>query len=156
MSSTISLSDYRRELRRLGFAWLGGAKQSFADLLHPCPGRYFSAIVDKKKRVRRKETIAGLVAWREKFLAQKRREAEIAALKERVAQTIAPAVIGAARHTLSDAAAIRQLAEDLRSARAANEGPTDRDMLVLGWTKEQLTEFGPLACQTAYALEGGR
>jgi hypothetical protein len=60
-----------------------------------------------------------------------------------------------ARSNLKGAAAVEQLADDMRYAKTRFGNVTRDDMSLLGWRWSQLNEHESAARELAYALEGG-
>ena len=151
----LSPHDFRQQLQLLGFAYLGGTVDKFIDLRFPKAGRYIDPVKNKRKRMLRQATLDALLKDREASAKAKIAADAEAALRARIAETMAPRGMSPARHAIEDdAEAIRLMAEDFRHARARQEGVTRRDMTLLGWTLAQLDRYGALAGQTAYQLEG--
>ena len=59
------------------------------------------------------------------------------------------------RSNLKGAAAVEQLADDMRYAKTRFGNVTRDDMSLLGWRWSQLNEHESAARELAYALEGG-
>ncbi|ETR75054.1 phospholipase C [Afipia sp. P52-10] len=157
MPADLSPHDFRQQLQIHGFAYLGGTIDKFIDLRFPKAGRYIEPVKapGRQKRMLRQATLDALLKEREAALKAKQAAEADAALRARIAETLAPRCMGPARHTITDdAEAVRLMAEDFRHARARQEGVTRRDMTLLGWTGEQLDRYAAIAGQTAYQLEG--
>lgn len=151
----LCVSEFRSKCNEFGFAYLGATLDRFIDIRFPKAGDYIEPVKDSRKRTLRQKTLDVLLAHRARRQDDKRAHDALTQLKLQVAEAVAPTALNLARSTLSGPAAIRQLAEDLRIASSmVGEGVTRRDMVLKGWSYEQLTEYEALARQTAYELEG--
>lgn len=155
--SDLSPHDFRQALHKHGFAYLGGSVDKFIDLRFPRAGDYIEPVkgAGRQKRMLRQATLDALLKSRDAAAKARQATKADAALRARIAETMAPRCMGPVRHTIADdAEAIRVMAEDFRHARARQEGVTRRDMILLGWTGAQINRYAALAGQTAYQLEG--
>lgn len=50
---------------------------------------------------------------------------------------------------------VRQMAEDMREIAAVVGGVTDGDLMLRGWTAEEIVTYGEAANRLALSLEGG-
>lgn len=149
----INVRQFRNTYHDEGFAWLGGTVQRFIDLRFPVKGRTILPVRNARGQILHAETLIALRASRAASEQEKLRAEAEAARKVDVASRLAPQVMAKPRAGLTDVEAIATLADDLRNANARDAGVKRGDMLLLGWTRAQLEQYGPLAARTAYELE---
>ena len=138
-----------------GFAFLGGTVQRFVDLRFPQHRRYILPVTNARGQMLYAETLAALRASRAASEQERAKDAaDHAALLKR-ALRLAPQAFAPPRAGLSDVEAIATLADDLRHANARESGVKRSDMLLLGWTRDQLDRYGEQARVAAYARAGG-
>ncbi|MDP1866963.1 MAG: phospholipase [Bradyrhizobium sp.] len=154
-SDDIDPREFRNALNENGFAYLGRTVDKFVDIRFPKAGRYFEPVKDARKRTLRRETLARLMAARHSAETEAAQTAAEAARKQAVAAAIAPAAHPPCRASLTDAAAIAQLADDfvLQSTRA--EGVVRFDLILLGWQPSQLDAHADAARMLAYQRQEG-
>ena len=148
----LSASDFSLQLKLNGFLHLRGEGR-FADVrAKGCPR---TEPVMRGKRINRQATLDALLADR-----KTRQDAAAAAEalqieRERVAETIAPTALPAARASLEGAAAIAQLADDFITITTRNEGAALPDLVRMGWRKSQVFEHADAARNLAYSRQNG-
>lgn len=148
----LSASDFALQLKLHGFLHIR-AEGRFADVrAKGCPR---TETVMRGKRIDRQGTLDALMRDRK---ARQDAAAAAEALqieRERIAETIAPAALPAARASLEGAAAIAQLADDFITITTRNEGAALPDLLRMGWRKSQVFEHTDAARNLAYARQNG-
>lgn len=148
----LSAADFALQLKLHGFLHLR-AEGRFADVrAKGCPR---TDAVMRGKRLDRQGTLDALLRDR-----KVRQDAAAAAEalqieRERVAETIAPTALPAARASLEGAAAIAQLADDFITITTRNEGAALPDLLRMGWRKSQVFEHTDAARNLAYSRQNG-
>jgi hypothetical protein len=150
----INAPQFRNTLHDEGFCYLGSIADRFVDLRFPKAGRTILPVKNARGQILHAETLNALRASRRASEQERANAIADASRKVAIAARIAPQAMAKPRAGLSDVEAIATLADDLRTARARQDGVQWRDMLQLGWTKAQLDQYGPLAARTAYQLEG--
>ncbi|WP_456622173.1 phospholipase [Bradyrhizobium sp. P5_C12] len=148
----LSAADFALQLKLHGFMHLR-AEGRFADVrAKGCPR---TEPVMRGRRLNRQETLDALLKDR-----KGRQEAAAAAEavqieRERVAETIAPRALPAARAGLEGAAAIAQLADDFIVISTRSEGAALPDLVRMGWRKSQIFEHADAARTLAYSRQNG-
>jgi hypothetical protein len=140
----MAVAAFRAALDRAGFAFL---KQSgrFVDRHHRVPHRYLLPVTDARGRLRRRDTLAALAAWRAEYEAGLAASAAQQQQRIALAERLAPKAVPGCRADLTDAAAIAQLADDFLT-RAAGFGCIEFKALIqMGWSAAQLREHGDAA-----------
>jgi hypothetical protein len=150
----INARQFRATCHDEGFAWLGGTVQKFVDLRFRVFGRYILPVRNARGQILHAETLTALRASRAASEQEREQAAAEAARKVALAARLAPQAMPKPRAGLTEAEAIAVMADDLRHANARESGVKRSDMLLLGWTRAQLDQYGDLARQTAYQLEG--
>lgn len=151
----LSPHAFRQAVAELGFAYLGGSVDTFVDLKFRKHGRYVDAVRGPRRRMRHQATLDALTAARSK--AERERQAIDAARAKQAATAalLAPVAMPRDRASLSDAAAIHQLADDFRVMATRGDGVTFADLMLAGWTAEQINAHGEAARRLGYARENG-
>lgn len=151
-TADLCINEFRQRCRAEGFCHIPPARK-FIDVKFPRSG-YVDPVMSPRNRMLRKETLEKLLQHRARCEAEARNKLAEMLRKQALCEKLAPHVLPPARTTLSDAPAIRQLAEDMRSAAASVGHATWRGLLALGWSADQLKRYGDQARQTACELEG--
>lgn len=149
----ITIRQFRETCRDEGFAWLGGTAQRFVDLRFHKVGRYILPVRNARGQILHAETLIALRACREASVQERAREIADARRKVALAARIAPQTMSPPRAGLAEAEAIAVMADDFLTLTAVQGHAGWQDMLLRGWTKEQLRQYGDLARQTGYARE---
>jgi hypothetical protein len=148
----LSAADFALQLKLHGFMHLR-AEGRFADVrAKGCPR---TEPVMRGKRLNRQATLDALIRDR---AARKDAAAAAEAVqieRERVAETIAPRALPAARASLEGAAAIAQLADDFITITTRSEGAALPDLVRMGWRKSQVYAWLEPARTLAYARQNG-
>jgi hypothetical protein len=150
--SDLSAADFALQLKLHGFLHLR-AEGRFADVrAKGCPR---TEAVMRGKRLDRQATLDALLTARK---ARQDAHAAAEALqieRERVAETIAPRALPAARAGLEGAAAIAQLADDFIVISTRSDGADLHDLVRMGWRKSQVFELLEAARTLAYGRQNG-
>lgn len=154
-AADLSPSEFRRALSELGFAYLGFSVDKYVDLKFPRRGRYVDPVRGPRKRMLRRRTLEALQAARSKHERERQAVDAIRARQAATAARLAPRAAPVDRATLANAAAIHQLAEDFRIMATASEGVTFKDLILAGWSREQIIAYGDDARRLGYARESG-
>lgn len=150
----INARQFRNTCHDEGFAWLGGTAQKFVDLRFPAWGRYILPVRNARGTILHAETLAALRASRARSEQDKQRAEAAARRMQDMALRLAPQALSPPRAQLADAEAIAVMADDFRILHAAKGHAEWADMLLRGWSKEQLKQYGDAARQAGYQLEG--
>jgi len=150
----ISPIEFRHSLADHGFAFIRPVN-GYVDIYHPVPGRYVPPVTDARGRVCYQATLDLLFATRKADEAVKARAAEEARRQAAIADAVAPKALPVARATLQGPQAIAQLADDFVVASTRSEGVVKADLLLLGWTGEQIEAHAPAARLLAYRRQEG-
>ncbi|EJN15725.1 hypothetical protein PMI42_00743 [Bradyrhizobium sp. YR681] len=148
----LSAADFAFQLKLHGFMHLR-AEGRFADVrAKGCPR---TEPVMRGKRLNRQATLDALIRDRN---ARKDAAAAAEAVqieRERIAETIAPRALPAARASLEGADAIAQLADDFITITTRSEGVALPDLVRMGWRKSQVYAWLEAARTLAYARQNG-
>jgi hypothetical protein len=143
--------QFRTEATRLGFLIIGaGSTLSFADRRDTRTA--LGAERDRRGRIDYAATLAKLRAARALAEAARIRAEDVAALRRRILDRLAPSAFVPPRATLTGDTALRQLAEDMRQASQREGGVTRDDLELLGWTSAQLDATAAAARRLAQSL----
>lgn len=147
--------EFRNALNEHGFAYLGRTVDRFVDIRFPKAGRYFEPVRDARKRTLRRETLESLMKARRSAEAEAAQIAAEAARKQAIAAAIAPVAHPPCRASLTDAAAIAQLADDFMIQSTRAEGVVRGDLILMGWQPAQLEAHADAARTLAYRRQEG-
>lgn len=150
--SDLAAADFALQLKLHGFLHLR-AENRFADIrAKGCPR---TEPVLRGKRLDRQATLDALLRDRKARQDAAAAAEAIQIERERIAETIAPTALPAARASLEGAAAIAQLADDFITITTRNEGAALPDLLRMGWRKSQVFEHTDAARSLAYSRQNG-
>lgn len=148
----LSAADFALQLKLHGFLHLR-AEARFADVrAKGCPR---TEAVMRGKRLDRQATLDALLAARKARQDAAEAAEALQIERERVAETIAPRALPAARAGLEGAAAIAQLADDFIVISTRSDGADLHDLVRMGWRKSQVFEHADAARTLAYARQNG-
>lgn len=145
----LSAAEFNRQIKLQGFAAVG-ATGGFIDLTRKGEQLQRLEGVREGRGLKRRETLAALLAGRAKRKAADARVDRARAKRERIAAAIAPVAVSPVREGLSGPAAIAQLAEDFVVQSTRSEGVVFSDLLLMGWNAEQIREHEQAARLLAY------
>lgn len=155
IAADLSPSEFRRTLSELGFAYLGFSVDKYVDLKFPKHDRTIDAVRGPRRRMLYRRTLEALQAARNKHERERQAVDAIKARQAATAAKLAPRAAPVDRAALSGAEAIHQLAEDFRTMATRGDGVTFADLILAGWSREQILAFGEPARRLGYARESG-
>ncbi|MBR1170509.1 phospholipase [Bradyrhizobium liaoningense] len=148
----LSAKDFDAQLKLHGFFQVR-AENRFADVR--IKGMPRTEPVMRGRRIDRLATLEALLAARKAHHDAAAAAEAVQIERERIAETIAPTALPAARAGLAGAAAIAQLADDFITITTRNEGAALPDLMRMGWRKSQLFEHADAARTLAYSRQNG-
>jgi hypothetical protein len=153
-TSELTPTEFKAALRTNGFAALPGSRD-FLDVQAKGQLVRIPGVIDARRRLQRRETLAALLAARIRRRAQEARDAARKAAQSDLAASLAPVCLPPPRGGLDGANAIHQLADDFIVMSTRNDGADMYGLLRLGWSRAQLTEYGDDARALADVRQNG-